>query len=186
MTVFCKNLTSLCQIADISIEDALRNACGEPCATLADDIVRNGYIPKTHVIERLAKFFEVGIDSLIPDAVATMHDRNVYIAGPVTGHPEHMWNFQAASAYMSSQGYHPFNPAAISKLLPEPYLSRQDYMELGLKLLSMCKNIALIPGWEKSSGCRMEAAYAEANGLHVVHLLPEHIELGKKLLKERN
>lgn len=70
----------------------------------------------------------------------------VYIAGPMTGHPD--WNFPAfheAAAAWRDAGWEVENPAeAFGGATDRPY---EDYVQHDLDVLRKCDAIAILPGW---------------------------------------
>lgn len=109
---------------------------------------------------------------------------NIYIAGPMRGHPEFNHpSFFAAEAVLNSAGHSTFNPA------------RRDAEEAGLDVTGMSGDmgevenfslrealhadmeyitlhadaIYMLEGWENSSGARAEKALAEALCLKVIY-----------------
>lgn len=119
-----------------------------------------------------------------------MRPLKIYLAGPMRGHPE--FNFPAfhrAAAKLRSEGFDVFNPAEndektigadFSKDYPtgdEDVLAKNTGFTirhaLWADLRFLCQQadaIALLPGWEKSSGARAELATAEALGLRKIIL----------------
>jgi hypothetical protein len=73
--------------------------------------------------------------------------RRVYIAGPMTGHPD--WNFPAFHAAASAWrelGWEVINPAeAFGGQTDLPYSA---YVQQDLADLQRCAAIALLPGWD--------------------------------------
>lgn len=49
-----------------------------------------------------------------------------------------------------------------------------------LELLSCCEAIILCPGWEKSTGCRAEKAYAIHTGIKITYLNEFNAETAKE------
>lgn len=82
----------------------------------------------------------------------------LYISGPMTGIPE--WNFPAfnkAADQLRAAGYDVVNPADGGS---DNSKSWEDYLREDLRLLLDCDGIALLPGWEKSRGARLEVHVA--------------------------
>ena len=77
----------------------------------------------------------------------------IYIAGPMSGLPDHNYSaFHAAAAELTAAGEDVINPAE-SGLQDEPW----DYcIRVGLRQLLTCDTIYLLPGWEKSRGAQLE------------------------------
>ena len=101
----------------------------------------------------------------------------IYLAGPMRGYPE--FNFPAFHAYaktLRDQGYEVFSPAekGMEKEVGAQYetLSFRRAVFL-LDTDYICREaeaVALMPGWDKSSGARAEKALAEAIGLKIMYL----------------
>lgn len=112
----------------------------------------------------------------------------IYLAGPMTGIPHFNYPaFNAAAAKLREAGHTVFNPAeydvetygkdisnetgcAITATAEHGFDRRAA---LKADLAWICDNaegIALLPGWEKSSGANAERALANALGLEVIHL----------------
>lgn len=91
---------------------------------------------------------------------ATPQARWLYIAGPMTGYPdENRATFHAAHAELQSAGYICMNPAlnGLPRTAPWHHHMRRDY-----SMLIACAGVALLPGWERSRGARLEVAWADA------------------------
>lgn len=102
----------------------------------------------------------------------------VYLAGPMTGLPE--FNFPAfdrAAEMLEAQGYTVFNPAQMdrdvgfdpsSTKVSEAFL--RDALRRDLSAICDADAIAMLPGWEKSGGARIEWQLAVHLGLEVIYL----------------
>lgn len=115
-----------------------------------------------------------------------------YLAGPMSNLPAFNFPaFHAAAAKLRAEGYFVFNPAEAdisrsggvdpSILNPAgdpngetsklPGLSRRECLAADMKWIAEeGEAIALLPGWEKSSGARAEKALADALNLQVIYL----------------
>jgi hypothetical protein len=91
----------------------------------------------------------------------------VYIAGPMSGLPEHNYPaFARAAALLRTAGYavtspHELNPS------DRPW---QDCMRVDLKaMLDGCEAIVMLPGWVGSRGAGIELRVARAVGMDVLY-----------------
>ena len=78
----------------------------------------------------------------------------IYIAGPMTGLPEHNYPaFNAATEKLRSMGYEVGNPAE----LPEPESPTwEGWLKQAIQLMLGCDEVVLLDGWHKSIGARLE------------------------------
>lgn len=92
----------------------------------------------------------------------------VYISGPMTGLPDfNRPAFHAAAAQLRQAGYEVRNPADV-RLGPDATWS--DYMRVDLPMLLECDLVALLPGWHKSRGARLEYTVATDLGIRTLSL----------------
>lgn len=98
----------------------------------------------------------------------------VYLAGPIRGNPDFVALFKKHEQMLNRLGgYEIFNPAE-----KEAETGGDETLEFRRKVFALdtawiCNEadaIALIPGWEHSSGARAEHALAIAIGLQVMYL----------------
>ena len=88
----------------------------------------------------------------------------IYIAGPMTGVPDHNFPaFLAAADRFREAGWEVTNPA--ENLGGRTDLPREIFLRLDVILLAQCDAIALLPGWERSAGATLEAVLATEIGL---------------------
>jgi len=81
--------------------------------------------------------------------------KHIYISGPMTGLPEHNFPaFFAAEERLRQAGFQPLNPAR--NFDGDTDLKRSEYIRADLELLLQCDGIAMLPGWEKSRGAKLE------------------------------
>lgn len=91
----------------------------------------------------------------------------IYIAGPVTGcHDNNRAAFTAAADRLRQQGYSVFNPTA-SNMEGRPLREIMAYL---LPQLCQCDAIAMLPGWWRSGGARIEWALARYLGLNRIRI----------------
>lgn len=93
----------------------------------------------------------------------------LYIAGGMTGLPEFNYPaFHAAALRLRAAGYKALNPAANHKGRTDlPYAT---YIRTALKQVMKADAVAVLPGWEKSQGARLEVHTAQVLGLNAYRL----------------
>jgi len=83
--------------------------------------------------------------------------KRIYIAGPMTGLPDHNFPaFYEAAKRLQEAGWETVNPA-------ENFDGRTD-----LPLLAQCNAVAMLPGWEDSRGAKLEYLNAWELGMEVL------------------
>ena len=89
----------------------------------------------------------------------------IYIAGPMSG-VEHFNfpNFHKAASQLRNAGHEVVNPAEIC---PDTSLGWAECMKRDIVRMLECGAIALLDGWERSRGARIEAELAKSLGLRV-------------------
>lgn len=89
----------------------------------------------------------------------------LYLAGPMTGLPEHNYPaFNALAAKWRDRGYYIWNPT--ESFNGRTDLPRNDYLRNDIRaLVNEAQAIMLMPGWEHSPGARLELAIAQEFGL---------------------
>lgn len=118
----------------------------------------------------------------------------IYLAGPMSNIPHFNYPaFNAAAAELRSAGHVVFNPAehdieTFGKDISNPTGCAETAAKehgfdrraaLKADLSWICDNaegIALLPGWERSSGANAERALATALGLKIIDLQPSLTE----------
>lgn len=83
----------------------------------------------------------------------------VYISGPITGVKNYEKAFQRVEDKLAAMGHAVVNPC---KLSHEHDKSWGAFMREDIKALMDCDAIALLPGWEDSTGARIEESIARA------------------------
>jgi hypothetical protein len=88
-----------------------------------------------------------------------------YIAGPMTGYPDHNFPaFAAKAAELRAKGVEVLSPH-------EHGHTDHDYswyIREDLKLLLQCDEVVLLHGWKDSKGATLEVAVAEACGMRII------------------
>jgi len=85
--------------------------------------------------------------------------KTLYIAGPMSGLPEFNYPaFFAAEKRLREAGYPVLNPARREARDDWTWI---DYMRPAIRDVSNCDGIALLPGWERSKGARVERFIAQ-------------------------
>ena len=90
----------------------------------------------------------------------------VYVAGRIRGVQNYEDSFSRAADKLRSQGYSVFNPAAANQE-GQPLNKIMGYL---LPQLCECDAIAMLPGWWRSGGARIEWMLAKYLGLKVIKL----------------
>lgn len=105
----------------------------------------------------------------------------VYLAGPMTGHPDYnRAGFDAAAQWVTNRGLEPVNPHDTDPSHNDPCPEGQKHKghpnacwyAASLRVLAGCDAIVLLPGWMESTGARLEYAEAARLGLPVIHYTP--------------
>lgn len=92
--------------------------------------------------------------------------KRIYISGPMTGMPAlNFPAFHAEAARLTALGYEVVNPADLN---PDPETGWQECMRADLKAMLDCDAIALLDGWQKSSGANLEMHVAHRVGMKIV------------------
>lgn len=105
-----------------------------------------------------------------------LHQRRVYIAGPMRGEPEHNFPaFNRAAALFRASGFVVVNPVEVGLMFGnDPAVSGADYVREDLLHVCRCDAVALLPRWERSVGARCEVAVALTLGLDFFDAMNGH------------
>jgi hypothetical protein len=102
----------------------------------------------------------------------------VYLAGPMSGLPDFNFpEFDRHAGLLEMKGHTVFNPAQMDRDLGfDPSSSEvssqflRDALRRDLSAICDADAIAMLPGWEKSGGARIEWMLAVHLGLKVIYL----------------
>lgn len=90
----------------------------------------------------------------------------LYLAGRIRNQPDYHARFARAADQLRAQGHKVFNPAA-ANLEGTPLPKIMSYV---LGQLCECDTIALLPGWWRSGGARIEWMLAKYLGIRTLYL----------------
>lgn len=97
----------------------------------------------------------------------------LYIAGPMTGIENlNFPAFHREAAYFRGQGHEVVNPAEINT---DPHAQWHICMRADIREMVTCDSIAMLPGWEKSKGARIEHRLAQDLEIKVIYLVREAV-----------
>lgn len=92
--------------------------------------------------------------------------KRIYIAGPMTGHPElNFPAFHAEATRLRGLGFQVVNPAEIND---DPTAKWTDCMRADIAQLVTCDGVATLPGWQRSRGASIEVGLAQGLEMTVV------------------
>lgn len=89
-----------------------------------------------------------------------------YIAGRISGNPNYIPQFARAANKMRRAGWDVFNPAAAN----QEGRRLADIMAFLIPQLCQCQSIAMLPGWWRSGGARIEWLLAKYLKIKVIYL----------------
>ena len=98
----------------------------------------------------------------------------IYLSGPMSGVPEYNFPaFHAATRLLRKRGCSVISPAELDEAgeLSGIELGSQSwewYLSRDLREMLLCDTIAVLPGWRKSRGARLEVYVARKLGMRVV------------------
>ncbi len=91
----------------------------------------------------------------------------IYVAGPMTGLPEHNFPaFHATASLLRAAGCEVVNPA--SNFGGRTDLPRPIYLRVDVALLLGCDAVVMLPGWRNSRGAKLEYLLARELGMPVI------------------
>ncbi|HEV2734883.1 MAG TPA: dATP/dGTP pyrophosphohydrolase domain-containing protein [Longimicrobiaceae bacterium] len=96
----------------------------------------------------------------------TLAPCRVYLAGPMTGYPEHNFPaFRAAREHLRALGFDVVCPAELEEAAPLP--TWEACMRRDVALVAGCEAVVCLPGWERSRGATVETDLARTLGMPV-------------------
>ena len=108
-----------------------------------------------------------------------MTHRTVYIAGPMTGLPEHNYPaFNAAADHYRAQGHTVHNPAENTPTVRIDTMTWTDWVRLGIAQLVQCDTIVMLDGWSRSNGACLEIHIARSLNMRIRYQDPTHYGTG--------
>lgn len=91
----------------------------------------------------------------------------IYVAGPMTGHPDlNFPAFHAAAQALRAEGHHVENPAEIVSDTAAQWL---DCMRADIARLVTCDAVFMLPGWQRSRGAQLEHTLAQGLGFSIIY-----------------
>ena len=92
----------------------------------------------------------------------------LYLAGRMSGLPDSGYPaFRAASEALRKRGYTVLSPHETHNGSPDHPGGRPWYLREAIGLLLRCDQVAVLPGWERSNGAKMEVLIAQEIGMVV-------------------
>ncbi|MBU3145747.1 DUF4406 domain-containing protein [Clostridium sp. CF012] len=90
-------------------------------------------------------------------------NKNIYIAGKITGSENFKEIFKAAEVDLRERGFVPMNPATLNG-----GFEHADYMHICYSMIDVCDTVYLLIGWQESKGAVMEYEYARKNHKDII------------------
>lgn len=92
--------------------------------------------------------------------------KRIYISGPMSGIAEHNFPaFNAEAARLRALGFEVVNPVDVN---PDTGTSWHECLRKDLSALLECDTLALLDGWEHSTGAHLELHMAHRVGMNIV------------------
>jgi hypothetical protein len=89
----------------------------------------------------------------------------VYLSGPMTGIEEFNFPaFHSAATDLRAKGFEVISPAEIE----HPIQTWEACMRNDIRELMRADKVAVLPGWEKSKGAKIEVQLASALGMDII------------------
>lgn len=102
---------------------------------------------------------------LSPQPLTSVAARRIYLSGPISGYLHHNRPaFAAAQEALEATGYTVVNPLDVTQATDWQSCMRDD-----IKALMDCDGVALLDGWERSRGAKIEVSLATRLDMPVRH-----------------
>ncbi len=99
----------------------------------------------------------------------------LYLAGPMTGYEDYNYPvFHRVEEVLTEQGYQVINPAKFFN--GDQTLPKKTYLKKDIQELVECDAVVLLPGWEFSTGARIESGVASLMGIPLLFFEKDHLE----------
>lgn len=96
--------------------------------------------------------------------------KRAYLSGPISkiskGDARRL--FDEGKKHANRLGYLPVSPMDYYSLFKVAQLSYDDIMDFDLLLLQKCDVVIFLPGWESSTGAKMEMSMALQRGMEII------------------
>lgn len=99
-----------------------------------------------------------------------MRKQRIYISGPITGHPDYKEHFAQAADIVRKNGCHAVNPTTMFGWF-QPLFAICPYrlqIFIDCLVLTTCKGIFLMAGYETSRGAKLEKAVADFLDMEII------------------
>lgn len=111
-----------------------------------------------------------GVDTVTPYVTTAVDEwpaDAIYVAGPMTGYPEHNYPaFAAMAATLRAVGCVVISPHELHDSLDHEW---DWYLRRDLRELVKCTRIVMLPGWKGSRGAQLEHYVAQSLGLAITY-----------------
>lgn len=81
----------------------------------------------------------------------------LYVCGPITGVENYKTNFKKAQSSLMQAGYDVVNPCDLNLISA----SWEECMKKDIPAMLECDGVAVLPGWENSTGAKLELHIAQ-------------------------
>lgn len=103
------------------------------------------------------------------ESIPAQNRIKLYVAGPMSGIEDFNYPaFHTAAEQLRISGYDVLNPADLKSDAPQEWTW---YMKRAIGKLVQCNGLALLDGWERSTGAIIEVNLAHNIGIEIRHLV---------------